>query len=160
MRPATQAAAAAAAGLTPNPHGHRLSRMRTGIFGGFLASAQKIAPLPPPQGDASSTRAAVYKILERPRSSRKAFAFFTVIVVSILLSTVTYLLSTVDDWRESRVLIALEVLCNVVFSVELMMRVYAMPTLQSLFRDSTFYVDVLSLVPFYLDVRQARVAHA
>ena len=35
------------------------------------------------------------------------------------------------------------------------MRVYAMPTARSLLRDPTFYVDVLSLVPFYLDVALA-----
>ena len=96
MRSATQAAAAAAQTNTPNPHARGLSWMMTGVSYHHFLTARKVSPHVLHKAGAVSTRAAVYKILERPRSSRSAFVFFSVVVVSILLSTITYLLSTVD----------------------------------------------------------------
>ena len=157
MRSATQAAAAAAQANTPNPYARRLTRMMAGVSQHHFLTARKVVPHAHSNTKAGarvSTRAAVYKILERPRSSRAAFVFFSVVFVSILLSTTTYLLSTVDGFKASRAVIALEVLCNGVFSIELLLRVYAMPTLRSLLRDSAFYVDALSVRPHHVANRK------
>eukprot|EP00964_Phaeocystis_antarctica_P056527 scaffold33338_cov48-Phaeocystis_antarctica.AAC.1 len=102
-------------------------------------------------GDKYPIRAAIYKILERPRSSRTAMALFAVTVVAIVASTITWALSTVEGMEDNKGIMGVEIICNVVFTFELTLRLYAMQAeLMNLIKDPTFYVDVLSLLPFYI----------
>lgn len=100
----------------------------------------------------ASSRATVFRLLERPRSSRAAFTFFLLVVFSILASSITYGLSTVGSISDSKALLAFEVLCNLIFNCELALRLFSMPSLRALLVDATFYVDVLSLLPWWIDV--------
>ena len=103
-------------------------------------------------GRFASSRARVFRLLERPRSSRTALAFFLLIVISILASSITYGLSTVDSLEDSPALLAVEGLCGVIFTFELGLRIFSTHTMRALLTDATFHVDVLSLLPWWLDV--------
>ena len=97
-------------------------------------------------------RAAVYRILERPRSSWVAFALCAILLGAILISIFTYCLSTEEELADSVALGILEWLCNFVFTVEFALRLFSMPSLRFLLRDWSIYIDLLSLLPFYVDV--------
>lgn len=102
---------------------------------------------PDGSNDSSSTnkaemKAAVYKLLERPRSSRYALAFFATMVVSIVASTVTWALTTVDELADNESIRVIEIICGVVFTFEMSLRLFAMQSLRTLVQDSTFWIDV------------------
>lgn len=98
-------------------------------------------------------RSAIFKMLERPRSSTKAMAFFSVVLVAITASTITWALSTVEGMDGLVGISVVEIICNAVFTFELTLRLFAMQgELKNLMLDITFYVDLLSLLPFYIQV--------
>jgi len=102
-------------------------------------------------GDKYPIRAAVFKILERPRSSPAAMTLFAVVVMAIVASTITWALSTVEGMEDNMGIMVVEIIANVVFTFELTLRLYAMQAeLKSLVTDPGFYVDVFSLLPFYV----------
>jgi hypothetical protein len=101
--------------------------------------------------DKHPIRAAVFKVLERPRSSPTAMSLFAVVVMAIVASTITWALSTVEGMEDNMGIMVVEIICNVVFTLELSLRLYAMQAeLRSLVVDPTFYVDIFSLLPFYI----------
>jgi hypothetical protein len=101
--------------------------------------------------DKHPIRAAVFKVLERPRSSPTAMSLFAVVVMAIVASTITWALSTVEGMEDNMGIMVVEIICNVVFTLELSLRLYAMQAeLRSLVVDPTFYVDIVSLLPFYI----------
>ena len=103
--------------------------------------------------DKYPVRAAIFKMLERPRSSIRAMAFFSMVLVAITASTITWALSTVEGMDGLVSISVIEVICNALFTFELTLRLYAMQgELKNLVMDSTFYVDVFSLLPFYIQV--------
>ena len=105
------------------------------------------------QALALSHRQRIYRMLERPRSSKVAFALFLLLLVCIFLSILLYFLSTIsDDVRRSPVILTLEIFCTAVFTLELVARVYV-GTLDP-FRmlcDVTLLVDLTSVLPFYIE---------
>lgn len=104
-------------------------------------------------GDKHPIRAAIFKMLERPRSSMRALAFFSMVLVAITASTITWALSTVEGMDGLVGISVVEIICNAVFTFELTLRLYAMQgDLKNLVLDMTFYVDVFSLLPFYIQV--------
>ena len=73
--------------------------------------------------------------------------------ITITASTITWALSTVEGMDGLVSISVIEVICNALFTFELTLRLYAMQgELKNLVMDSTFYVDVISLVPFYIQV--------
>ena len=102
--------------------------------------------------DSKSMRAAALKLLERPRSSRLAKAFFGVVVVAIAASTMTWALGTVEGLENNVSIMVVEALCGAVFTAELALRLFATPSAKALVLDPTFYVDVISLIPFFITV--------
>ena len=104
-------------------------------------------------GDKHPIRAAIFKMLERPRSSTRALAFFSVVLVAITASTITWALSTVEGMDGAVSISIVEIICNAIFTFELTLRLFAMQgELKNLVMDMTFYVDVFSLLPFYIQV--------
>ena len=104
-------------------------------------------------GDKYPIRAAIFKMLERPRSSVRAMAFFSTVLVAITASTITWALSTVEGMDGKIGISVVEIICNAIFTLELSLRLYSMQgDLKNLVLDITFYVDVFSLLPFYIQV--------
>ena len=97
-------------------------------------------------------RDAVRRLLEKPRSSRAARAHFVAILAGILASTITYILSTVDEFEDSIALPIVDTICGLIFTYELMLIIFSHPSMHHLLRDVALWFDTVSLIPFYLDV--------
>ena len=103
-------------------------------------------------------RQRIYHTLERPLSSRTGTCILAVLMLCILASIVVYYVSSIgSEAKESPIISALEYICTVVFTVELMLRLYV-GTLEprQLLCDATLFIDALSVLPFYFEVRGGR----
>ena len=88
-----------------------------------------------------------------PGSSRASTVCAVVLIISIFVAVVNFFLSTVPELATSDEVWAVEVSCSVIFTVELLLRCYV-ATLdpRAYVLDPTLWVDVISILPFYVEV--------
>ena len=108
--------------------------------------------------DGLQLRRAVWLALEDPLSSPAARAAAALIVVVILLSTAAFCIETLPVLHKSlaREFEAIEAACVAVFTVELLLRLTCAPSLRTFCASSLNAVDVLAVVPFYVEVAMLR----
>ncbi|EDO45172.1 predicted protein [Nematostella vectensis] len=103
----------------------------------------------------------IWAILEEPRSSRTAKAFWILSVLLIVLSVATACAITLPQFAteggsvssESSAYVAftvIEYICGVWFTIELGLRLLFCPNKRTFFKSYSFWVDVLSVIPFYV----------
>jgi hypothetical protein len=103
----------------------------------------------------SGIRGQLALVLMEPRSSRSATAFLVVIVSVIAMSTLNFFLSSMPHLHDDETLKTLEFVCAGVLTFELMLRTFVgtLNWKRMLLWEWTYWLDVLSLLPFYLDSR-------
>ena len=113
-------------------------------------------PAPPrPRTGAASLRAAVWATLEDPSSSRLAYAVGVALIGCIVLSSLSFVTETVEELKADHpglpaVLDAIETSCNVLFTVEFAL--LSAPSYREFGRNALNYVDLVAVLPFYLDM--------
>jgi len=106
----------------------------------------------------------VYQLFEEPTSSTAALCTVSFIVVCIILSTISFCAETLPELagRYSHVFFYLEIFFMAVFTTEYLLRLWAsVPekmTFQKFVFDPMNMVDVLSILPFFVDLLLIYVA--
>jgi hypothetical protein len=84
--------------------------------------------------------------------------FFTLVMITIFISIVSFVLESMARFENWHGWGFLEVFCVTIFSAELSLRFYAWPgSSASFIQDPMTFVDVLSVLPFYLELVDAVV---
>ena len=104
-----------------------------------------------------SKRAALGRLLDEPRSSSAAMAVFFMVITAILVSVATFYLSSVKSLTEpdgGHTVWVVEACCVAVFTLEVSMRtvVATLDLKRLLLKDAYFYIDILAILPFYIDL--------
>ena len=104
-----------------------------------------------------SRRAALGRILDEPHSGRMAGAVFAIVIGAILTSVAAFYLSSVKSLTETDNGYALwvcEATCVYIFTVEVALRtiVATLDVKRLLLLDPYWWIDVLSIVPFYVEL--------
>lgn len=100
-----------------------------------------------------SLRQSVYRLLERPSSSRPAKAVLMVLMVCIFLSIGVFFFKSRPELERSAAIFAIEATCTVVFTLELLVRLYVgtLDPMNLICRDFSLFCDFLSVVPWYVE---------
>jgi hypothetical protein len=86
-------------------------------------------------------------------SSAGSKIFFTLVMITIFISIISFVLESMARYENLRVWGFLEIFCVSIFTIELAMRYYAWPGGSASFiQDPLTFVDVLSVMPFYLEL--------
>jgi len=83
----------------------------------------------------------------------QSYAFSMVVLALIFVSTVTFVLETVQEIRSNAkmALDVIETVCIAVFTLEVLLRLVSTPSCRGFFTDGFNWVDIVSIVPFYLE---------
>jgi len=104
-----------------------------------------------------SLRAKIWDFLDEPTSSKASMIFTVVLMVLILLSTVTFVIETLPQfYRPNQPVKSFwfltEAICISVFTVEVVARVLVCPNLYEYCSDGMNQIDVIAILPFYVEV--------
>merc|ERR1719160_1265997 len=79
--------------------------------------------------------------------------FFTLVMMTIFISIISFVLQSMARFENWRWWGFFEILCVSIFSFELALRYYAWPGTSATFiQDPMTFVDVISILPFYLEL--------
>ena len=97
------------------------------------------------------------KLLDEPGSSRGAKAILVVVIIAIVVSVLVFYLSTVKALTEhdgGQTLWVFEAICVFIFTVEVGVRSFVgtLDPKRLLLCDVYYWVDILSIIPFYLEL--------
>lgn len=92
----------------------------------------------------------VWLLMEEPSLDPVAEKIHNVYSCMILLSVLTMVLGTLKKLKNSAALEALEILFNVLFSVEASVRIVCSPQRKALLTNSYMWMDILAVLPFYV----------
>ena len=97
-------------------------------------------------------RTRVLLFLDEPKSSMTAGAVFNLVVVLILISVATVFVDSMPGINEPTQVVVevLEVVCSVVFSIEVLLRISCTESIISCSSDPFMWIDVMSVLPFLL----------
>ena len=97
-------------------------------------------------------RTRILLFMDEPKSSVAASIVFNVVVVLILSSVGTAFVDSMPgiDEPTQMVVEVLEVVCSIVFSFEVLLRIFCTESLISCSSDPFMWIDVLSVLPFVL----------
>jgi len=86
-------------------------------------------------------------------SSMGSKIFFTLVMMTIFISIISFVLQSMARFENWRWWGFFEILCVSIFSFELALRYYAWPGTSATFiQDPMTFVDVISILPFYLEL--------
>jgi hypothetical protein len=99
-------------------------------------------------------RQRVYRMLERPQTSRTGVAILTVLMVCIVVSILVYFISSIGPGVANHAAIqAAEYTCTIVFTAELIVRliVGTLDPWPLICCDITLFIDAASVAPLYVE---------
>ena len=100
----------------------------------------------------SPWRRALLFVLDEPRSSALAFVLYVVLVLNIVVSVLVLYLQSLAHLSDSVALHSIELGCTIVFTCEVIVRVAAADHPATLLFDLMVWVDIASVVPFYIEL--------
>ena len=107
----------------------------------------------------SQWRESVYNFLSDPHSSKYAFLFASGILVLILLSVLLFCIQSLPEYvdNEENFFLITEAIIVGIFSIEYLLRLVTCPMSRLSFMTQPLNViDLLSIIPFYIEVALAR----
>ena len=128
---------------------------------GFRRSmTQKVAPMASKNRGRSKARrwrVALRELMDEPGSSWAAGGVFSVIISAILASVMAFFLSSVQSLTtpdNGHTIWVLEACCVSIFTLEVVLRttVATLDVKNLLLLDAYYWVDLLAIIPFYLDL--------
>jgi len=98
-----------------------------------------------------------WRMLDEPGSSKHAAAFTCFMLTVIIFSTCTFCVETLPQYYQPKTVITdkffvMEAVCISAFTAEFVARLWATPDLKTYFYDRMNVVDVVAIVPFYLEL--------
>eukprot|EP00241_Pyramimonas_parkeae_P001065 CAMPEP_0114249908 /NCGR_PEP_ID=MMETSP0058-20121206/14412_1 /TAXON_ID=36894 /ORGANISM="Pyramimonas parkeae, CCMP726" /LENGTH=571 /DNA_ID=CAMNT_0001363523 /DNA_START=484 /DNA_END=2199 /DNA_ORIENTATION=+ len=104
-----------------------------------------------------TVREQIFLLLDDPNSSRGATMLTLVLLCLILFSTLTYCMETLPVFYEhsqstSSIWWQMECFCILVFTIELLARVATCPNIREYFKTTLNCVDLVAILPFYIEV--------
>lgn len=104
----------------------------------------------------TTLRGKIWIALEDPTSSRFAGTIGVLLLGTILLSVGVFCVGTIEivsrDTKSRKTLDYIELTCTAIFSVELLVRITTMPRPWRFLLSPLNVIDVVSLLPFYLEL--------
>ena len=101
-----------------------------------------------------SRRARIYRLLERPDSSKLGMIVLGTIMLCLVASVFVYFMASIsDEVALHPLIIATEYVCTTVFTLELLTRVYVgtLDPYRQILCDVTLWIDAASVTPFYVE---------
>jgi len=100
---------------------------------------------------------AVWTVLSDPTSSLVATASWLVITIAILVSTAVFVVETSQTYYSPDVVMSspffiIESICVCIFLVEIVLRVWSVPSLGGWISDPMSWLDVIAVLPWFIDV--------
>lgn len=92
-------------------------------------------------------------LLDSPKSSWSAVAIQFMVIAVIILSVFNFFLSTLPTMKGGSLVSHIETSCAIFFTIEIGLRTYVATQApkQMMLCDPTYWIDVLSVVPFYIE---------
>ncbi|KAA0146553.1 hypothetical protein FNF27_07591 [Cafeteria roenbergensis] len=92
--------------------------------------------------------------MDDPHSSTLSYSFSMLVLSLIFASTITFVLETVPSIRQSgsHVLFGIEAFCIAVFTLEVLLRLVSTPSCSGYFKDTFNWIDIISIIPFYVEL--------
>ena len=96
-------------------------------------------------------RMRLYDLINDPKSGPAGAVTYIILMSLVLLSSVVLCLGTLPEFRDNEPIEAIEWFCAIAFSIELVLRVVSwQEAWRTMLFSGTLYVDVLSVVPFFI----------
>ncbi len=105
----------------------------------------------------------MYLLLEFPESSKAAKWISRISIVIILASIIVFMLESVPEFRGEDALpelgwFSFESFFSIVFTLEFVLRLVAAPKKGVFWKDALNWMDLIAIVPFYLELLLAAIA--
>ncbi|KAK3280967.1 hypothetical protein CYMTET_11217, partial [Cymbomonas tetramitiformis] len=105
-------------------------------------------------------RIQLWSLMSDPDSSRAAYSISVTILILIMLSSVTFCLETMDEFKTDQSETAfsyIEVYCIVVFTVEFVLKLISAPRLREFCTSYLTVIDFVAILPFYISLAASSV---
>lgn len=128
-------------------------RLKTTLESPTAASKLKDAK---EEADGIKFRQKLFYTLDRYNYSRLSRAWAITLLTAVLVSSAAFILETLTRGEYAQFFDSVELMFVIVCTLELALRLYATPVRWRLTMDFMFWVDILSVVPFYLELADVK----
>ena len=97
------------------------------------------------------TASRIFRFWDDPESSKAALVASCVVLALILISTVTFILSSVSYYEGNTALLVIEWICVIVFSVEYLSKLVTASKKWAFFCAPLNLIDMVAILPFWLE---------
>ncbi|KAF4672687.1 hypothetical protein FOL47_000242 [Perkinsus chesapeaki] len=101
-------------------------------------------------GVTRSWRERLWLFMEEPNSSRMALAYSSMMSFIIVSSVTAIILQTVPEYHNYGFWTTIDVVVNMIFTAELLIRVAVYPNRRKFLRNFYNCIDILTILPFYI----------
>ena len=93
----------------------------------------------------------VHDLINEPKSSNLGAFIYIILMGLVLLSSIVLCLGTLPEFKDNDEIMSIEWACAIAFSIELILRIVSWQnSWYTMLYSGTLYVDVLSVVPFFM----------
>ena len=103
-------------------------------------------------GSRMTTKEYIFATFNDPDFSPIAKYISMFILSLILLSTTTFIMDTRREYEGSSVLVTIEAVCIIIFTVEYVAKISTAPNRRTFFWGPMNLIDLIAIVPFYLEI--------